>query len=95
MIGQSPRKFLTMTAILLAIAAPGVVDATVALRNVPPSPHGVPVGTPLANIAEAIKLAAIDREWTVREQAPGLMTASLYVRNRHRSVVRIGYDESN
>lgn len=65
------------------------------LRNIPPTPHGAPVGTPLEELAASIRHAANVNGWQVIGSAPGSVMASLRVRNRHHCIVRIGFDETS
>ncbi|MEE2664223.1 MAG: SHOCT domain-containing protein [Myxococcota bacterium] len=80
---------------LLWLAAPdAAASRSATIRNVPPTPHFAPDGTPLVDVAAAIKLAMGDLQWRVVGEVPGSISASLVVR-RHEAVVTIGYDESN
>ncbi len=64
------------------------------IRNIPPTPHFAPSGTPLVDLAAAIKLAMDFNDWRVVREAPGTIAATLVIR-RHEAMVTIGYDESN
>ena len=88
---------LTLTAVLLlaALSIANPSAAIVTVRNIPPTPHRAPVGTPLADIAASIRNAAAEQHWSVTEEGRGLFTANLWVRQKHRAIVRIGFDESN
>ena len=44
-----------------------------------------------AQVRQAIEAAALTREWTVRQAAPGQLLASLSVRNKHEITVDIVY----
>jgi len=52
----------------------------------------VPPGLSSEFVGEIIEYAATRRGWSVREEGPGHMTASISVRDRHRAVVDITYD---
>ena len=82
--------------LVLMFSSVGSIGAAVldSIRNIPPTAHDAPPGTPLADIAEAIKAAADDEGWTITIEEPGLMHASLLIR-RHSASVIIRYDESN
>ena len=70
--------------LVLMFSSVGSIGAAVldSIRNIPPTAHDAPPGTPLADIAEAIKAAADDEGWTITIEEPGLMHASLLIR-RH------------
>ena len=80
--------------LLLSGIGPSFAAASVTIRNTPPTPHFAPAGTPLADLAAAIRKAANEEGWRIIAEAPGVMQASLHVRS-HEAVVSIGFDESN
>ena len=65
------------------------------VRNFPPTSHRAPNGTSLADVAAAITDAARTLDWSVNEEGAESLVATLWVRRKHRAVVRIGFDETN
>ena len=80
--------------LMLSVVGSRSALASETIRNNPPTPHFAPAGTPLADVAAAIRSAADEQHWRVVAEAPGVMRASLHVRS-HEAVVAIGFDESN
>jgi hypothetical protein len=95
MLSRTCNCLVVLTLLLLLSGiGPSFAAASVTIRNIPPTPHFAPVGTPLADLAEAIRQAANEQGWRIIAEAPGVMQASLHVRS-HEAVVSIGFDESN
>ncbi len=92
------RKCSCLIVSVLLLATAGVAPSSAALsttiRNVPPTPHFAPIGTPLRDLAAAIQMAADTQGWRIVSETPGLILASLRVRT-HEAWVTIGFDESN
>lgn len=84
---------LIVSSIFLAMVPQLAAAATETIKNVPPTEHFAPAGTPLGDIATAVKLGANDEGWRIIEEHPGLVQASLRIRT-HKAVVIIGFDES-
>ncbi len=80
--------------VFLMGVVPALAAASTTIRNVPPTRHFAPIGTPLVRIAAAIKLAADEEGWHIGGEAPGVIQALLRVRT-HRASVTIGFDELN
>lgn len=93
---RGPARTLLLAVLLLAFSAivPRSIAASVTIRNVPPTPHAAPAGTPLADLAAAIRLAADELGWRITQERPGEMQAALHVRT-HDAFVSIGFDENN
>ncbi|MEE3327567.1 MAG: SHOCT domain-containing protein [Myxococcota bacterium] len=83
------------TLLLLATLSPtsAHADRTASIRNIPPTPLHAPAGTPLADIAAAIRSAADSEQWIIVGESPGSMTARLHIR-AHTATVTIQYTES-
>ncbi len=97
MVFTRVTKSLRVVALILAVAwmSPASTSAQSAtIQNVPPTPHYAPPGTPLADLAEGIKMAAGTKGWAIVGETPGSMTAELRIRV-HEATVVILYDESN
>lgn len=90
------RNGLVVTILLLIFSGvgPSFAAASVTIRNTPPTPHFAPAGTPLVDLAVAIRRAANEQGWRIIEEAPGVMQASLHIRS-HEAVVTISFDETN
>jgi hypothetical protein len=90
------RNALVVVTLLLVLFAvgPSIAVASVTIRNTPPTPHFAPVGTPLVDLAAAIRQAANEQGWRIVAETPGVMQASLQVRS-HEAVVTIGFDETS
>jgi hypothetical protein len=80
--------------LMLSSLAPSNSEASVTIRNIPPTPHLAPAETSLADLSAAIKFAVVEEGWSAIAEAPGVIRASLRVRT-HKAVVTIGFDESN
>ena len=85
---------------LAALAATFALNANAVLasetiRNIPRTPHFASPTTPIESIAAAIKLAAGDYQWRILEEQEGELLASVFVRQKHRATVRIGFDEAS
>jgi len=85
---------LLIAVLMLSGLAPPIAAASTTIRNIAPTPHSAPVGTPLAAISAAVRLAANQQGWIITEEMPGVMQASLRVRT-HTAMITIGFDESN
>jgi len=84
-----------MFSLLFALMGAHPAAASETIVDIPPTPHRAPAGTPLPDIAASIKQAAKDRTWVITDEDPGVLTADLLVRYKHRAIVRIGYDDLN
>jgi hypothetical protein len=94
-----PRRTFNIMAALIPVLilfglTPPLAVAGALIRNIPPTAHLAPVGTSLATLADAIRLAANEEGWVIVEEAPGLTQASLHIRT-HSASVGIGFDELN
>lgn len=97
MVSSRRRNRLVASTLLLMLSWVGPSTAAAraeTIRNISPTPHLVPAGTPLVDLAAAIKVAADELNWTVMREVPGVILLSLEVR-AHEAVVIVGYDESN
>ena len=63
---------------MLTVVGPSLAGPTATIRNIPPTPHHAPAGTPLADLAAAIRLAVDEQGWRVIAQAPAIDDAILY-----------------
>lgn len=88
------RVAVLIPVLLLSGLAPPSASAQVLIRNIPPTLHQAPAGTPLADLAAAIRLAVNEEGWVITEEATGVALASLHVRT-HIAMVTIGFDESH
>jgi len=97
MTSRSIIKAISLFAILLVWATfsptNARADRTATIRNIPPTPLHAPDGTPLADIAAAIRSAADSEQWIIVGESPGSMTARLHIR-AHTATVKIQYTES-
>ena len=95
MVSRS-RNRLVVLAFLLTLSTidPPLAAASVTIRDIPPSPHFAPLGTPLPDLAAAVALAVTEEGWLVSSEAPGVIQATLYIRS-HEAIVNIGFDETN
>ena len=94
----SPRTHNPLVAfgLILFLSWAGPTDSTAAnasIRNIPPTPHFAPAGTPMEDLALAIKMAAAAENWDVLSETTGNISLQLEIRN-HRANVIVGYDES-
>ncbi len=80
--------------LMFFVLAPTLGAASSTIRNIAPTHHFAPAGTPLATISAAIKLAANAHGWIITQETPGTMLATLRIRT-HKAIVTIGFDESN
>lgn len=97
MVFATVTKALRVVMVLLAISwmAPASISARSAtIQNIPPTPHYAPPGTPLADLAEAVKRGVASSTWQIVGEAPGSATAVLRIRS-HMAKVVIRYDESD
>ncbi len=95
MLSRKDNRLVLLIFVLavLGIRAPPAA-ASVTIRNIPPSPHFAPAGTPLPDLAAAIRLATDEQGWHIISETPGVMLATLHVRS-HQATVIIRFDESN
>ncbi len=96
---MKPIKFkavLGVAAVIVAAAALTTAESAKGgtIRNIPPTPHTAPSGTPLADIAASIRLAAKEKGWQITSEEPGVMQATLPIRS-HKAMVEIKYDASD
>ncbi len=81
--------------LVLALLSPtnARADRTATIRNIPPSALFSPAGTPLIDIAAAIRSAANSEKWIIIGESPGSMTAQIHIR-AHTATVKIQYTQS-
>ncbi len=91
-------KSLGVATALLAVALISPTSArasrSVTIQNIPLTPHQAPPGTPLVDIAEAVRMAAGSGNWDIIGETSGSMTARLRIRT-HTAMVIIHYSESD
>lgn len=94
---QNRRRFLatTLAAATLTLAAAPALAARPAVAIVPHD--NIPVVTtaahpPVDAVKNAIIRAGGQHDWTIRPESPGVLSASLNVRNKHFAVVTIKYN---
>ncbi len=66
---------------------------SVPLQNINESPVPTAYNMTASDVAKAIRTAAITKRWTISEEKPGYMEASITVRNKHTAVVGIPYTD--
>jgi hypothetical protein len=81
------KRLLTIALLGLLVGC-GRVDK---IYNVENAELGAPPSATLGQVGQAIERAATGLGWTVSQEQPGAMTATLDVRT-HKAVVRIAYD---
>ena len=91
MLSQTTRL---IPLLMIMMLTPSFSEASTTIRNIPPTPHQAAAGTSLAELGTIIRIATNERNWQITDLSPGLVHATLLVRN-HKAMVAIGFDESN
>lgn len=74
--------------LLLASTSPALARSS---ELTDPDPVAIPAGTTAAEVARAIKTALVGRNWTVSNEEPGKIDATLHLR-AHVARIAITYD---
>ncbi len=97
MMSPRTRNRLILATLFLFLSWTGPPAGSAAhatIRNIPPTAHLAPSGTPLADLAAAIKAAGDELDWEVTGESPGVVRLRLRIR-AHEAIVVVGYDKSN
>ena len=94
-VDRARFRFISTACLLSLILSSSVSGSppTVAIYNIPPTPHFAKPETSLDQIENSLRRSALIQGWTVTKAEQGSLTAQLWVREKHLAIVRIGFDE--